>query len=638
MVNPHIAVTDLSFTYEGRARPVLSRLSFGLEEGRSLLVLGPSGSGKSTLTLCLNGLIPHAVEGDYQGKVVVAGIVAADTPAYVLSTEVGLVFQDPESQFCTLSVEEEVAFGLENLCVPAEAMGPRIREALALVGLEGFEGRRLHRLSGGEKQRVALASVLAMQPRVVVLDEPSANLDPQGTVDLFRVLRRLHEARRHTLVLIEHRLDDVMEWIDEVLVLGPGGGLLTQGGPRDVFYDDGRLLRSAGVWLPQVVEVVAGLRDAGWDVPGRPLTPADLVDALSWTEGWGAGITQVLAPYEFGNEGPGVGLGSNSGPFFSVRDLSYAYPGGDGTEVLQGITFDIRSGEWVAVVGANGAGKSTLAGMLSGVREAPRGTVFVAGEDVRTVRPARLAGLVGHVFQNPEHQFVSERVGSEILAGRPRRRGENPERVEAESLELLARFGLEEYAESNPFTLSQGQKRRLSVAAMMARGQKALILDEPTFGQDRTQSSRLQDMLLTLNREGHTIVTVTHDMELVAACGRRVIVLADGRVVFDGSPARLFRRRGELEGWGLVAPLVPRLCAALREAGVSAPGGAAVKSGLTSACQPESARGLAPAHGVEPTRGPLTVSEFVRASGRPRREAVGARVARGPEALVRRRP
>ena len=612
---PLIAVTDLSFTYEGRERPALSHLSFGLEEGRSLLVLGPSGSGKSTLTLCLNGLVPNVVEGEYAGKVAVAGIVAAGTATHVLSTAVGLVFQDPESQFCTLNVEDEVAFGLENLCLPAEEMAVRIREALALVGLEGFEARSLHHLSGGEKQRVALASVLAMRPRLIVLDEPSANLDPRGTVELFAVLRRLHEAGRHTLVLIEHRLDDVIEWIDEVLVLDEEGRLLAQGAPREVFYHDGHLLRDAGVWLPRVVELVAGLRSAGWEIPDGPLTSADLVDALRRTHGWGRRVARDAVLPASGGGGAGVGSGTSGGSFFSVRDLSYAYPGAGGARALSGVSVDIGRGELVAVVGANGAGKSTLATMLSGVREAPRGTVFIDGADVRSIRLTRLAGLVGHVFQNPEHQFVSERVETEILAGRPRRRGEDPGRARDESRRLLARFGLEQLAAANPFTLSQGQKRRLSVAAMMARGQEALILDEPTFGQDRRQSARLLDMVLSLNGEGRTIVTVTHDMELVAGYARRVLVLAGGELVFDGSPSRLFGAEGCHAVWGLAPPLVPRLATTLWDAGVWVPG---VPAGTG---------------GPPRTSWPLTVDAFVRAAGRRRVEEVTAGAARRPEVV-----
>lgn len=556
-----IEVSDLSFTYAGRARPALAHLSFALGQGRSLLVLGPSGSGKSTLTLCLNGLIPSVIEGSYSGVVTVAGVVVSGAPVHVLATETGLVFQDPEAQFCTLTVGDEVAFGLENLCLPAEEMGPRITEALELVGLPGFESRRLEQLSGGEKQRVALAAVLAMRPRVIVLDEPSANLDPRGAEELFAVLRRLHEAGGHTIVLIEHRLDEVIAWIDEVMVLSAGGGLLAAGAPRDVFYEAAEIVRSSGVWLPRVVEMAQELAAAGWDVPGRPLTRDELVEALAAAPGW---ANRPLFP---GVPQAPSRLGRHDEVFFRVRDLSFAYPGRRHEPVVRGMSFDIRSGEMVAVVGANGAGKSTLVSLLSGILPPPPGSVYVAGKDARALKAERLAALVGHVFQNPEHQFISDRVLDEIVLDGQGARGRKQRSDRSrEAMAWLARFGLDDLAQANPFTLSQGQKRRLTVAAMMARGQEALILDEPTFGQDHAQSTRLLDTLRALNQEGRTIVMVTHDMELVAQHARRVLVVEEGKLVFDGAPAELFALPDLPASWGLRPPVSVEVQRALASA------------------------------------------------------------------------
>lgn len=570
-----IEVSDLTFRYEGRARPALQGLSFRLEKGRCLLVLGPSGSGKSTLALCLDGLIPHVLEGEYEGRVAVAGLIVEDRPVHVLATRVGLVFQDPEAQFCTLTVGDEVAFGLENLCVPAEEIATRVEEALDLVGLPGFEARPLERLSGGEKQRVALASVLAMKPEVLVLDEPSANLDPRASQELFVVLRRLRRQQGQTLVLVEHRLDDVMDLVDEILVLDAEGALLCRGDPRSVLYEEGLQLRAQGVWLPRVVELAEELGKAGWELPERPLTVAEMVDCLRKTPGWGDRGVWVSA----GGQATGLRRLSDgcSQPFLDARGVSFQYEGSD-VEALSDVSLQVGAGEFLAVTGGNGAGKSTLATLLSGLRQAQRGSVFVMGKDIRSYRPKDLSALVGHVFQNPEHQFVSERVMDEIVLGiapnHGRRRGRQcagREAVESEAQEWLRRFGLAGLADQNPFTLSQGQKRRLSVAVMLARGQQGLVLDEPTFGQDRHQSARLLETLLSLSREGTTILAVTHDMELAAEHAGRVVVLCGGKLVFDGCPASLFARSELPPEWGLVQPVIGRLCLLLREAGVWGP-------------------------------------------------------------------
>ena len=271
--------------YLERPRLALRDVDLTVEAGEAVLVLGPSGSGKSTLALCLDGLVPHAVESRLTGSATVAGLVVADHPVHRLAREVGLVFQDPESQFCTLSVEDEVAFGLENVLTPPIEIDPAVDAALALVGLGAFRRRRPDALSGGEQQRVAIAAGLALGPRILVLDEPSANLDPRATADLFDVLEGFARRRSHTLIVIEHKLDELLHWIDSLLVLDADGRVLFRGDPRTGFYERGEALARAGVWRPQTVELVGGLRGNGWQVPGRPLTVDETAVALRATPG-----------------------------------------------------------------------------------------------------------------------------------------------------------------------------------------------------------------------------------------------------------------------------------------------------------------------------------------------------------------
>jgi energy-coupling factor transport system ATP-binding protein len=533
-------------------------------------VLGPSGSGKSTLTLCLDGLIPHLIEGEYGGEVVVAGLIAGSTPVRLLTQEAGLVFQDPESQFCTLTVEDEVAFGPENLGWPVERIESVIDEALAMMGLKGFRRRRLSGLSGGEKQRVALAAVLAMGPRVLVLDEPSANLDPGATAELFSVLKQLSRARRHTIVIIEHKLDEIIDWVDSVLVLGPDGHLAFRGDPSAAFYEHADDLAKLGVWQPQTAELVRALVEKGWEVPGRPLDVDGTVSALVSTPGLVARMRERSLPP--GGENAGAGL--SEGPILRTRALSFSYP--DGNPALTDVSVDVAKGSFLAVLGVNGAGKTTLASLLSGVLRPPRGSVFLDGEDVAGLSAQSLSGRVGHVFQNPEYQFITDTVWGELAfslvprAGHRKAGGLSPDqeaRVEA----WLDRLDLLRLAEANPFTLSQGQKRRLSVAAMLIRGQDVLILDEPTLGQDELQATRLMAMMATLQREGKTVIMVTHDMRLVSENADALVVLSEGRVLYQGEPGAYFADPGLVKRCGLAVPVLGRMAAEMQQDhGVSA--------------------------------------------------------------------
>ena len=593
---PSVRAAGLSFTYSTRIRPALTDLTFELTPGETALVLGPSGSGKSTLTLCLDGLVPHLVEGDYTGEVVVAGLVVKDSPVGVLARQTGLVFQDPDSQFCTLTVDDEIAFGLENLQAPPAEIEPAIDRALDAVRLPGLRGRHLSSLSGGEKQRVALAAVLAMGPRLLVLDEPTANLDPAATTELFQILRRLAGDRQHTIVIIEHKLDEVIEWVDSVLVLDGEGRLLYRGNPRGAFYDHYEQLREAGVWRPQTVELVAGLEQAGWRVPGRPLAVAEAVAALRTTPGLvdrlragsppassdsaagGArgvgGAASTAAGPGSAAAGPGDAAAApgcaagDAAPLLTVRDLSFTYPGGHAA--LAGVSFSIYRQDFLGIVGANGAGKTTLGSLLSGVLDPPAGSVFLEGTDASTLPAWAIAEKVGHVFQNPEHQFVSNTVRGELAFSlSPRGRGGSrhltPEQERSVD-DWLERLGLLHLAEANPFTLSQGQKRRLSVAAMLIRGCPALILDEPTLGQDAVQSARLMEMMREFHASGGTVAMITHDMRLVAEYASSLLVLVGGRPAYSGDPAGLFAQPGLVEAASLAMPAVAQVGLRLQEA------------------------------------------------------------------------
>lgn len=542
-----IQIESLSVKYPGRKRPVLRGLSLHVRKGETLLILGPSGSGKSSLALTLNGLIPHSIGEIMAGSVRVNRLDTRNQPVAELAQQVGIVFQDPDSQFATLKIEDEIVFGLENLRVDPATMDAKVDAALQQVGMAHARQRPVFALSGGEKQRVALAALLAMQPEVLVFDEPTANLDSIGTQQVFALLAQLKARQQHTLVLIEHKLDELMHLVDRVVVLDMEGRVFVDGEPRAVFDQNAEALKRLGVWMPQVCLLAHELRQSGVKLSKFPITLGEAVKTVEPLLGYVA----VKEPLEQPS--------ANAEAVLEVRNLSFAY---GFMPALHKVSLNVPRGDFLAIVGPNGAGKSTLARHLIGLLTPPTGSVLLEGTDLAQYSAKEIARKIAYVFQNPEHQFVTERVADEVAYGL-RVAGMGEDEVEARSAHLLETFGLTRYAKANPFTLSHGEKRRLSVAAMLAMGQEILILDEPTFGQDERNAAALMGMLRELNAQGKTIVMITHDMRLVAEYARHVAVMMAGRVEFFGEPHQLFRQPELLAQAHLNLPPLARLAALL---------------------------------------------------------------------------
>ncbi len=502
-----IRVQELTVRYPRAPYPAPEGLSFQVEEGEAVLLLGPSGCGKSSLAYALTGLIPHDLYARVEGKIDVGGRDPRLESPGRMASMVGLVLQDPEASFATLVVEDEIAFGLENLRVPPQAMDPRIQRALHLVGMEAFRHRRLDTLSGGEAQRVALAALLAMEPPVLLLDEPTANLDPQGTREFFQVLAGLRG--EHTLLLIEHKVDACLDWVDRVILLDARGRVLAQGPPRRTLQQHLDAALQAGLWLPR-------------DLDPRSEFRVDFRQGFPRLE-----------------EDP---------PAVWVQGVTFGYD--PSSPVLEDVTFRVPQGDFLAIVGPNGAGKSTLAHLLLGLKEPQKGRVLLFGREVHTLSPRERMRYAGLVFQNPEHQFVTERVWDE-LAYTLRLHRWPEDWIRSRVRQLLVRFRLTGYENHNPFRLSQGQKRRLSVGTMLAGGPRLLLFDEPTFGQDRNTAYALMDMMLDLNREGITIVIITHDLRMVRQYARHVLLLDRGKVMFHGTTEAFFRDDQALAIMGL---------------------------------------------------------------------------------------
>jgi energy-coupling factor transport system ATP-binding protein len=532
---------------EGKAEPALENLSFEIAQGEFVLVLGRSGSGKSTLALNLVGIYPDYFGGHNQGKIMIAhperGLInRRELEPGERFQLVNMLFQNPQDQIVTLSVEEEVAFALENYLMPPAEIHTRIDRALDLVGLSGFRERSTLKLSGGEKQRVALASMIAMEPKVLILDEPTSNLDPVGTGEVLDAVDRIREQVDLTLIVIEHEVDAVFDRVDRVLLVE---GKTVQGpsDPRTFLDKHGLEVRdNLGLWIPQAVEVALELRRVGVPIARIPLNGDELVDSLG--EHSPPGLDERAVP------DPGVASPKERSPVIDVRNVSFSY---EKDQVLKGVNLQAFPSELLAIVGQNGSGKSTLAQMFNGILTPGEGTVLVEGKSTNEYDFAQLVKRVAYIFQFPEKQFIRNTVYDEIAHG-VRALGLTEAEVEPRVESFLEGLGLLDHKDQSPYVLSHGQKRRLSVACMVVAEPDVVILDEPTFGQDYHQAQRLMQLLRQLADKGAAVVFITHDMRLVAEYADRCAVLAAGKIVYEGTPPELFDSPDVLAQAKLKAP------------------------------------------------------------------------------------
>ncbi|MFZ5848657.1 MAG: ABC transporter ATP-binding protein [Actinomycetota bacterium] len=498
-----IEFADVSVTFADQQAPVLREVNLTVPEGELCLVIGRTGSGKTTLLRAVNGLVPHFSGGTLSGRVTVDGRDTRDHRPRDLAEVVGFVGQDPLSGFVTDTVEDELAYGMESLGLPAEVMRKRVEETLDLLGLADLRHRPLTDLSGGQQQRVAIGSVLTTHPRVLVLDEPTSALDPLAAEEVLATLQRLVHDLGLTVVLAEHRLERVVQYADRV-VLVPGDARPVVDGPPD------EVLAGSAI-APPVVELG---RVAGW----RPL-PLNVRDARRRV----APLRTELA----GIEPPDHAVAEPGAVVGRVVDLVAGYTR---LPVLKGVNLDLRRGEIVALMGRNGAGKSTLLKTLVGMRPASSGTVEVDGQDPATLKPAQLLRRVGLVPQVPGDLLYEATVARECA------QADKDARVPAgTTAALFARLSPGVPSDQHPRDLSEGQRLTLALAIVLAAQPPLILLDEPTRGLDYTAKHRLVEILRDLAADGHAVMLATHDVELVAEVANRVAVLADGEVVADGS-------------------------------------------------------------------------------------------------------
>ncbi|HNT76756.1 MAG TPA: energy-coupling factor transporter ATPase [Anaerolineae bacterium] len=543
------ALKQASYAYPHTDRFALKDISLDIHQGEFLGLIGPTGAGKTTFCLALNGIVPQFYGGRFFGHVTVAGLDTLDHPISALARHVGVVFEDPETQLVAHSVENEIAFALENLKIPREEMLPRISRALEAVRLEGTEKRHPQELSGGQKQRLAIAAALALRPDLLILDEPTSQLDPVGAQEVFATVRELNRTLGIAVVMTGHAAEELAEYADRVALLV--GGKLVKVGPPDAVYGDVAQLETCDVRPPQVARtfyLINRLRGAESPVPVR----------------LAEGMRRL-------REGPAIEIAGcyakcvethsdTSASLLSVKDLHHVYP--DGTRALRGISLDIRAGEYVLIVGQNGAGKSSLVKHFLKLLTPTEGCVQVDGRDTRAWTVGALARRIGYVAQNPDHQIFNATVWDEV-AFALKNRGWRKAEVEGRVIETLSALNLLDARDRHPLALPRGDRARVVIAAVLALHPDVLIFDEPTTGQDYRGARAILDITRDLHRQGKTIIVITHHLHLMPDYAERVLVMGAGVLLLDAPIRQAYHAVDVLRSTYLTPPQAVLLAQAL---------------------------------------------------------------------------
>ncbi len=542
-----IFVESLSYTYPGHSEPSLRNINFSVDKGDFVLIAGPTGCGKSTLVYCLNGLIPHVFGGDFKGRVVIGDKDTMNFEVYQLAQSVGTVFQNAENQLCSLIVEDEVAFGPENLALPKDEISKRVNFALEKTGTRDFVQKYVFNLSAGQKQRVVIASSLALLPKILVLDEPLSELDPCGSKEMLRTLRKLNEDLGMTIVLTEHKLEEVLGVVKKVFLMDEGQ-ILAQGKPSEVFKDV-ELMERLGLRVPETVKFSYKLIEK--KLSTELALSADEANAVI------AGIDKLREEHIFDFDSANLQTEPPDGdrkagePLVKVEGIGYEYD--DGTTALEDINLDISSGDFVAILGCNGAGKSTFAQVMTGLLKPTKGKIYIDGRDCAKCNPADVAATIGYTFQNPEYQLFCETVRDEVAFG-PKQLNLPANEVEKRVRDALRVMGLTNLEDRYPQALSRGQRLRVAIASVLSMSPKVLILDEPMAAQDFNQIVSLMNHLKALNNQGLAVVMITHDINITARYANRVVLMVKGKIVADGKPRDVLSNEDLLSRTGLHPP------------------------------------------------------------------------------------
>lgn len=514
-----INIKDLTFKYSDNKNTSLNNVSLSIDDSEFVLITGPSGCGKSTLCRCLNGLIPSFYGGEIYGSVNVQNTDSLRTPTKNMVKKVGMVFQDPENQLVATDVEREIAFGLENLGIPKNLMAKRIEEVLDTVGIDHLRYRQISSLSGGEKQKTAIASVLVLHPEVLVLDEPTSELDPKGSEEVIQLVRRLNEELGLTVVLVEHRIDRVLQAADRLIVMDKGA-ITYDGKPRDWINADGDKLLNVG--MPPISRLSVKLKQKNIDTK-IPLTIKEGRQFFS----------PVFKRNSWKNSTRPYANTNNNYDKCIVKTSKLWYKYQDGPTVLRDININIFKGEFVALIGRNATGKTTFAKLLNGLLKPSKGKVEINGLNTKSTTVENLSKYVGYVFQDPNVHLFADTVEEEITF-MMNNLGFSNDLIRTSLETMLKQFNLDYCRHMYPRSLSTGEKQRVALASVLAAKPQLLILDEPTRGLDYGLKKDLMNYITRYRKNGGTVILISHDIEIIAEFGERVILMGEGNIVADG--------------------------------------------------------------------------------------------------------
>lgn len=527
-MDKYISFNQFTFQYDAQAEATIKNISFDIAKGEKVLILGPSGSGKSTLAQCLNGIIPNINKGQAQGQVTIGGQDIFNQSIYDRSQLVSTVLQDPDGQFIGLTVAEDLAFSLENDCVNQGEMKDKVALWAERLNLSSLLGHRPQDLSGGQKQRVSLAGVLIDESPILLFDEPLANLDPKSGQETIALIDKIHKEVGATTIIIEHRLEDVLyRPVDRVLLVNDGK-LLFNGSPDELLSTT--LLLDNGIREPLYVTV---LRQLGFNTKSA--------EQLSQLE------TLDLSGLSFPDRTRKVPSESQTTPILEVGKLKVGY--GDNLPIIENMSFSLKKGERLAIVGKNGAGKSTLAKALCGFAPS-HGRLIYKGQDISQDSIAERSERIGFVLQNPNQMISQAMIFDEVALGL-RLRGVDESEVEERVYEVLKTCGLYSFRKWPISALSFGQKKRVTIASILVLKPEIIILDEPTAGQDYQTYTDIMTFLDSLQQQGHTIVMITHDMQLMLEYSDRCLVVVDGAIIADDKPVAILNQKDLLESANL---------------------------------------------------------------------------------------
>ena len=515
--SPVISFEDFSFQYRAQKKPTLTGINLNIYPGEKVLIAGPSGSGKSTLAGCINGLNPFSNPGESTGKLIVDGVDAMQSSIFELSAHVGTVLQDPDGQFIGLTVGEDIAFALENSCTPQDKMHEITKHAAELVGIEHHLDYAPHELSGGQKQRVSLAGVMVDEVKILLFDEPLANLDPAAGKQAIELIDEIQKKTDTTVLIIEHRLEDVLWRNVDRIVLVNDGTILADLTPDELLSTN--LLRDNGIREPLYI---TAMRYAGIDIT-KEKKPAH-ADSVVLDESDQKKLRNWFSAQPFSPKEP------EGAPLLEVKNLSFGY--NKGQQTLKNVSLSVKKGEMVSIVGRNGAGKSTFSKLVCGFEDPNQGEIFFEGQDLLKENIRSRAKKIGYVMQNPNQMISKTMIYDEVALGL-QTSGKSEEEIRAKVEETLKICGLYPFRNWPISALSFGQKKRVTIASVLVQDPKLIILDEPTAGQDFKHYTEIMEFLRGLNEQGVTVIMITHDMHLMLEYTPRALVFSDGQLIDD---------------------------------------------------------------------------------------------------------